>query len=689
MSNGITERPFGSRWRAWLFVLILAATTIFAYRPAWNGGFLWDDDAYVTNNELLTAPDGLHRIWFSLDSPSQYFPLVYTTFRIEHALWGLNPSGYHWVNILLHVANALLVWCLLARLRVPGAWLAGAIFALHPVQVESVAWITERKNVLMGFFFLLTLLAWTAFVDERTKRRWRFYGLALVLYGLALSAKSTACTLPAALLLILWLQMKQINRERILQIIPFFLLGLGMGLVAVWWERYHQGTRGALFMLGPVERVLIASRAIWFYLGKLLWPSTLTFIYPQWTISPANPLDYPWLLAAGGLCALIYFARRYTGRSAEVAALFFLATLSPVLGFIMLYTFRYTFVADHYQYLACIGPIALACAGVASLANAFRGRGCRLLFGAAVCVVATLAVLTWRQSAMYADIEALWRTTLARNPACWMAHNNLGIVLSQKGEIDEAIAHYRTTLQMRPDFSDADYNLGNALLQKGEIDEALLHCQKAVMVQPLDPDAQVALGNALFQKGLVDDAIVHYEKALALRPYYVVAHYSLSTALLQKGELDAAISHCRAVLSIQPEHAEARINLATALDQNGQIADAIVNYEKALTISSQSIPAQNNLAWLLATGSNASLRNGNKALELARQADQLSSGANLIVRRTLAAAYAETGQFAKAIEIAQDALRLAGAQGDSALAAQLQKEIAIYQAGSPYREGPN
>jgi protein O-mannosyl-transferase len=688
MSNGITEWPFGSRWRAWLFVLILAATTIFAYRPAWHGGFIWDDDAYVTNNELLTAPDGLHRIWFSLDAPSQYFPLVYTTFRIEHALWGLNPSGYHWVNILLHVANALLVWRLLARLNVPGAWLAGAIFALHPVQVESVAWITERKNVLMGFFFLLALLAWVVFVDERTKRPWRFYGLALVLYGLALSAKSTACTLPAALLLILWLQNKQINWRRIFQTVPFFLLGLGMGLVAVWWERYHQGTRGALFALGPIERILIASRAVWFYLGKLIWPSTLTFIYPRWTISPTHLLDYVWLLAAVGLCAAIYFARRYVGRGVEVATVFFVATLSPVLGLIMLYTFRYTFVADHYQYLASIGPIALVSAGVASLAGAFE-RSRLLIFGTAVAMVATLAVLTWRQSAMYADIEALWRTTLVRNPACWMAHNNLGIVLSQKGEIDEAIAHYRTTLQMRPDFSDANYNLGNALLQKGEIDEAILHCQKAVMVQPFDPDAQVALGNALFQKGLVDDAIVHYEKALALRPYYVIAHYSLSTALLRKGEPDAAIAHCLAALSIQPEHAEARVNLAVALDQKGQIADAIMNYEKALTISPQSIPAQNNLAWLLATGSSASLRNGKKALELAQQADQLSSGANLIVRRTLAAAYAEIGQFAKAIEIAQGASRLAEAQGDSALAAQLQKEVAIYQARSPYREVPN
>src|SRR5438270_39897 len=226
---------------------------------------------------------------------------------------------------------------------------AVAIFALHPVQVESVAWITERKNVLMGFFFLLTLLAWFRFIDEGTKHRWSFYGLALILYGLALSAKSTACTLPVALLLILWLRKKPINRERTVQIVPFFLLGLGMAMLAIWWERYHQGTRGALFAIGPIERILIANRAIWFYLSKLIWPSDLTFIYPRWTISSTNPLDYGWLLAGAGLCALVYLARRYVGRSVEVAALFFVATLSPVLGFIMLYTFRYTFVADHYQ----------------------------------------------------------------------------------------------------------------------------------------------------------------------------------------------------------------------------------------------------------------------------------------------------------------------------------------------------
>src|SRR5947208_3914277 len=369
MVRNIPKVLASPRSRAWFFALVLAGLTIFAYRPAWNGGFVWDDDVYITNNELLTAPDGLRRIWFSLDSPSQYFPLVYTTFRIEHAVWGLDPTGYHWVNLLLHIANALLVWLVLARLKVPGAWLAGAIFAFHPVQVDSVAWITEGKNVRKGFVFFVTLLAWTQFIDARERRSWRFYRLALVFYVLALSAKSTACTLPAALFLILWLQKKRIDWPRVLQIAPFVVLGLTMGLIAVWWERYHVGTRGAMFAMGPLERLIVATHAAWFYLGKLFWPAKLTFMYPQWTITPSNPLAYIWLVAGIALCVAIYFARRYVGRSVEVAAAFFVATLSPVLGFIMLYTFRYTFVADHYQYLACIGPIALVSAGLVKLSQ--------------------------------------------------------------------------------------------------------------------------------------------------------------------------------------------------------------------------------------------------------------------------------------------------------------------------------
>ena len=556
--------------RQWFFCLILVVVTLLTYQPAWNGGFIWDDDEYVVNNELLTAPDGLRRIWFSLDSPSQYFPLVYTSFRIEHALWGLNPVGYHWVNLLLHIVNALLVWRVLMALKVPGAWLAGAIFALHPVQVESVAWITERKNVLMGFFFLLTLLAWIAFVDERTKRPWRFYVVALILYVLSLSAKTTACTLPAALLLILWLQKKPINAERILQITPFFLLGLGMGLVAVWWERYHQGTSLALVPLGPIERILVASHAVWFYLGKLIWPSSLTFIYPRWTIVATRPLEYAWLLAGAGLCAVIYFGRRRLGRGVEVAAVFFVTTLSPVLGFIMLFTFCYTFVADHYQYLASIGPIALASAGVASLAATFKGSR-KLILGTALCVIGALAVLTWRQSAMYGDIETLWRTTLLRNPGCWMAYNNLGNTLmaynnlgntlSEANRIPEAMDLFKQALRINPDNDAAYYNLGTALALTGRMSEAIDQYEQALRIKPNFAKAHNNLGNALLLTGRTSEAIDQYEQALLIRPNFAEAHGNLGAALGQMGRISEAIEQVKAALRINPKYIDAQNNL--------------------------------------------------------------------------------------------------------------------------------
>jgi len=681
----ISGSVFSPRIRGYFFGLLLAAVTILVYRPAWNGGFLWDDDDYIINNKLLTASDGWQRIWFSLDSPSQYFPLTYSTFRVEHALWGLNTTGYHWVNLLFHVGNAFLVWAVLARLRVPGSWLAAAIFALHPVQVESVAWITERKNVLMGFFFLLTLLAWIAFVGERSRRQWIFYCLALIFYALALSAKATACTLPAALFLILWLQKKPVTMRRLMQIVPFVFLGVGMGLLAIWWERYHQGTSRAVFtFLSPIERILVASRAVWFYLSKIFWPSNLTFIYPRWNISPADLLDYMWLLAGVAACLAIYFFRRYFGRGAEVAAAFFVTTLSPVLGFIMLFTFRYTFVADHYQYLASIGPIALASAGLVSLSAKFTHYRV-VIVSAALLVLASLGTLTWRQAATYADIETLWRTTLVKNPECWMAHTNLGLVLFEKGKIDDAIAHYRSALQMQPDWWDAEYNLGIALSAKGQVDEAILHSEKAVAMRPTDPDAQVSLANLLFQKGSIDEAIAHYQKAISVRPDDFLARYGLGHALLEKGELDRAIQACRSALLLRPLDADCHTTLAIALDEKGNPPEAIQHYNKALELAPKSIPTLTNLAWLLATSQDASLRNGPKAIELAKQADQLVGGTNALVLGTLAAAYAENGEFANAIETAHSAVQLARMHSEESLVRDLDQQIALYELGIPYR----
>ena len=594
------QSPLSSLSHAnWLWGALLVLATIVAYQQAWRAGFIWDDDIYVTQNKLLTAPDGLGRIWFSLDSPSQYFPLVYTTFRFEYALWGLNPAGYHWVNILLHAANALLVWRLLRALAVPGAWLAAALFALHPVQVESVAWITERKNVLMGFFFLLALLAWTRFLEERSGRMWKYYGLALFFYALALFSKTTACTLPAALFLILWLKKQPIDLRRVVQTIPFVALGIAMGLVTIWWERHHQGTQGELFAIALPERILVASRALWFYAGKLLWPANLTFSYPRWPISAGNPLDYLWLLITAAFGVAVYFMRRFFGRSVEVAALFFVATLSPMLGFIMLYTFRYSFVADHYQYLASIGPLALAAAGLSTGFALIERRAPFLR--PAVCggLLLVLGTLTWRQGAMYANEEALWWTTLARNPDSWMAHNNIAIRLQHSGRLPDAFAHYNKALEINPEYGEAHYNLGNALVQDRRIEEAMAHYKKALEINPRNGPAHYNLATVSVQKGQIDEAITHYERALEINPANVGAHNNLGNALAQKGRVDEAVTHFRKALEIEPAHGAARYNLGNALLRVGKTDEALAHFRRAVEINPQDAQAHAKLGNVL------------------------------------------------------------------------------------------
>jgi len=465
--------------------------------------------------------------------------------------------------------------------------------------VESVAWITERKNVLMGFFFLLSLLAWTRFVEETSKRPWRFYGLALVCYALALCAKTTACTLPAALLLVLWLKRMPLGWRRWAQVGPFVVLGLGMGLVTVWWERFHQGTQGAVFSIGPVERVLIASRALWFYAGKLVWPADLAFSYPRWRIVASDPTAYVWLLATMALGVVIWFGRRRLGRGVEVAALYFAATLSPMLGFIMLWTFRYSFVADHYQYLACLGPLALAAAGMAWGFGWAAGKAPLLKPIGCLALLTVLGVLTWVQCGQYANAETLWRATLARNPGSWMAHNELGAIELEQGKLDEAAGQFKTTLALHPGDEKAHNNLGAVWSRKGEAVEAIGEYQKALDLNPNYADAHNNLGHDLLQRGQAGEAIAQFRLALSLQPHFANAHFNLGNALLQQGAFVEAVAHYRKALDLQPDFAEARNNLGHALFLQGEFLDAIAQFRKALDLQPDYPQARGNLGLAL------------------------------------------------------------------------------------------
>ncbi len=506
--------------------IAIVAGCFAAYMPAIQGGFVWDDDDYVTANPLLSAPDGLYRIWFSTDSPSQYFPLTYTTFRLEYQLWGLNPAGYHTVNVAIHCINALLLWLVLRRLSIPWAWFAAAVFALHPVNVESVAWITERKNALMLFFSLLSVLCWVEFVfgGKPGRKAILLYAASLLFCALALFSKATACTLPAALVLILWLKRSPVTVKRWLQIVPYIAMAIGIGLLVMWWERHHQGMGVVNLGLSSTEKTLIAGRALWFYLWKLFWPVNLAFSYPRWNIDAHSVWQYGWPVSFVIAIVCAWLLRSRIGRGPATTLLFFPAMLFPMLGFFPLYTFVYTFVADHYQYMACIGPIALVAAGGAALFGS-SGKNARFVIASAAGVLLlTLGILTWRQCEAYTSRDTLWIDTLKKNPDSWLAHGELSSSLYRQGKFDEALPHLDRLLELAQyvkkihprAYSDAYYCKGLIFTAKNRPQDAAEQYTKSLEVDDNSALVHYLLANILVKQGKVEEATVHYRQGLKI-----------------------------------------------------------------------------------------------------------------------------------------------------------------------------
>ncbi|HEV2327331.1 MAG TPA: tetratricopeptide repeat protein [Verrucomicrobiae bacterium] len=624
--------------------LFLIAATLAAYQPVWRAGFIWDDAAYVTPPGLRSLA-GLVRIWIHLGATLQYYPLVYSGFWVEHLLWGDTPLGYHLINVLLHISSVLLLLKILRRLEVPGAWLVAALFALHPIEVESVAWISELKNTLSAVFYLSAALIYLEFDRTRNKAN---YSVSLGLFILGLMSKTVIASLPGALLVVFWWKRGKISWSRdVLPLVPFFIAGFGAGLLTAWMEqKIVIGAKATEYHFSIIERFLIAGRDFWFYLGKLFWPTDLIFMYPRWDVSQWEWWQYLFPAAALLLLGTLIW-RRWRGPAA--ALLFFVGTLFPALGFFNVYPFRYSFVADHFQYLAGIGPLTLAPTAIFGALDYLK-TGTQ--FPKAVCLtlLLSLGVLTWQQCGMYHDVETLWNTTIARNPDCWMAYNNLGEDLFQKGAVDDAILLFQKSLEINPDNDSAQVNLGCALFDKGQLNEGMIHFQRALEIAPDNPDVQYNLGKAYLQEGQFDEAIRHFKRTLEINSDYSKAQDTLGNALFQKGDTKEAITHFQKALDINPDDAD----------------------------------AQNNLALTLATCPQASLRDGKKAVKLAERANQLTGDENPTYLATLAAAYAEAARFPEAIQTAQRALQFAGTQSNTGLANLLQSQIKLYQQKRPF-----
>jgi tetratricopeptide (TPR) repeat protein len=571
----------------------------------------------------------------------QYYPVTHTTFWIEYYLWGLRPAGYHIVNILLHAAGAVLLWLILRRLEIPGAWVAAAIFALHPVHVESVAWITERKNVLSGVFYLAALLVYlksgfasrvSGFGSEEAAsgltrapkpetRNPILYVVAIVLFILALLSKSVTASLPAAILLMIWWKRGRLEIRDMVPLLPMFALGLAMSYVTARMEHDYVGAWGPEWNYTWTDRLLIAGRAVWFYAWKLLWPARLTFIYPRWHINP--DLMWQWLfpLAAIGLVAAAWGLRRKLGRGPLIALLLFGGTLLPALGFVNVLPMRYSYVADHFQYLASIALIVpIVAAGARRLGRAG--------VPVATVILVVLGVLTFRREFVYKDLRSLWVDTIEKNPDSWMVRNNyanlllkdnrldeaeeqlraglridennpdlltnLGLVFEARGRPDDAIECYAAAMQAGHDDAAAHYQLARLLVERGKTEEAIFHLNRAIE-KPGYALPHLELARILQARGRTDQAIAQLEQAVAIDPELVAAQNALVLVLLDRGRLAEAERRLREIVRNFPDNATAHNNLGTVLERRGDLAGAIASYQRALQIQPALAEARRNL----------------------------------------------------------------------------------------------
>lgn len=591
--------PTGRPDAGWLPGAILFAAIVVAYIPAYFAGFVWDDKLMLTQNPAIVGPYGLWQIWTT--HAADICPLTLTLFWLEHKLWGLAPFPYHFFNVLMHATCAVLLGRVLLRLRIPGAWLGAALWALHPLQASSVAWVAEMKNTQSGIFFLLAILyylkALTDAEDKSAECR-RHYVLMLVFAVLAMASKTSTMVLPAVLGLCGWWLERRLSKRTIAMLGPLVVAAILPVLLSLWTQQ--PGSEGIHWARTFPERLATAGMAAWFYLGKLIFPYPQMMIYPRWQVDVGDPISFLPLAALVIGLFVLWLYRATWGRPYFFAFAYFIAALLPVLGLVEGTFWKFSFVADHFQYLASMGPLALVAALASQAWTPVDRNYPQLGLVASTAVLLIFGALTWQRALVFKNDETLWIDTLVSNPDCWIAHNDLGTFLLKNNQPAEAAAHIQRAVDLNPYYSAGHQNLGVILLKEGRVDDALAEFQTAIQIDPKDPGALDNLGNALLHAGKLDAAIQAYQASLRLNPVRIDARNGYGLALLQLGRADEAIADLQQLLADVPHDFAARINLGFALLQKGRWDDALAQFNMAVELNANVPEAYNGRGVALA-----------------------------------------------------------------------------------------
>ena len=622
------------RWRwaslpAWLHHPIAAGLALcgmvaVSYYPALFGGFVIDDNIFA-DSPAVHAWSGLWNIWFSpddLEGERHYWPILYTTFWLEHKLWGLAPFGYHLVNVLLYMVNVLLLWVLLRRLAVPGAWAVAAVFAVHPMHVDSVAWVIGRKDLLSGLFCMAAALCWmrstasfgvsrTDCPDDLLRVPWRWlpdslrvprpalYFAAVGLFAAAMLSKSVAVTLPVAFVIVIWWKQGRVTWTDGCRIAPFLLVALCISLADLSY--YTSGPRELDFDYGFAERALIAARALWYYAGKLAWPADLAVVGPLWELDTGDLLAWVYLIAAVAVAALLWFARHRVGRGPLAGAVFFVVTLSPVLGFVDYGHMWIAFAADRYAYLAGIGVISVVVGGVAYCLGKLPSV---VKIGAAGVLVAVLAVfgrLTWEQAGIYRDDLSFYNHIISRNPGARFAHWGLFDALIDAGRTAEALAASRIAMERFPESVVAHNAHGVALMELNRLEEAAESFRRAAELGPGHKSSRQNLGSIRRRQGRFAESIRWYRAVLDIDPDYTLAHVGMGAALFSLRQHEQAEeSLARAVsLGLDAVPISALSLLGDAQRKQQRYEEAIDTYRGILETDPGYAPAHAGIGYAL------------------------------------------------------------------------------------------